>query len=272
MLLQIQPSPILSGLIKHYLYFQTNGKATGNYRLFTDGNPGMVFHFGSPFIQSTSLHQPAILQPANFLYGQIQQYYDMSATGQLRMLAVVLRPYALYRLFAIPAFEWNNLVMPLENLFGRDIQFISEQMAGCTVVTDMIRILETFFLRKSVDLRNTDQFFLEAMDSVYRSQGMVEINQLARKVHISERQLERKFKQFVGLSPKKFCEIVRFHHLLRQLRPDIPQKISSAAYDCGYYDSSHLNSHFRKITGITPLQYRQGKSLLAVNFLRVQVL
>lgn len=239
------------------------------YRLFTDGNPGMVFHFGAPFIQSPSFHQQKLLQPGNFLYGQIQQYNDMSATGPLKMLVIVLRPYALYRLFGVPAFEWNNQVTPLEYLFGRDIQFLSEQMSSCTAVKDMISVLESFFINKTTELKNPDPSFFEAIESVYRCQGAIAINQLTRQVHISERQLERKFKQFVGLSPKRFCEIVRFHHLLGQLRAGSGQKISSVAYDSGYYDSSHLNSYFRKITGITPLQYRQGNSLLAVNFLRV---
>jgi transcriptional regulator GlxA family with amidase domain len=85
---------------------------------------------------------------------------------------------------------------------------------------------------------------------------------------VTERQLERKFSEQVGISPKKFIDTVKFQNYLKQLQklPSV-KDVGILSYACGYYDQAHLNNFFRKHTGITPLQYKANHKLLAINFM-----
>ncbi len=264
--MQIPPSNILSSLIKHYLHLEAGA---GHYRLFTDGNPGIVFNFGDPFLLANSLQGTPSLQSPSFLYGQIHHYSDVMAAGKLKIFVIVLRPCSLYRLLGLPAFEWNNQTIPLGDIFGKETDQLMEQMTFAQDLPMLIRLVENFFLQRLERFSKVDPVILDTLEQVYHQQGSIEIARLLKSVPLSERQLERKFKQFVGFTPKKFCEIVQFHGALNQLQPGKSGSVSSTAYDCGYYDPSHFNGYFRKLTGITPLQYRQKQSLLAVNFLEV---
>lgn len=264
--MQISPSPVLSSLIKHYLYLEAG---TGHYRLFTDGHPGIVFNLGEAFLLTHITPPVSTIQRGHFLYGQQQAFSDLVSNEKLALFVIVLRPCSVYRLLGLPAFECNNQAIPLSTLFDRETVLLSEKIAMATDLAGLVKTVEHFFIQRLAQFKEVDPLFLNTLDHIYLRRGSVEIGQLLQSIPVSERQLERKFKHYVGLSPKKFCEIVQFHSALNHLRSARQDSVASAAYECGYFDPSHLNVYFRKLAGITPLQYRQQSTLLAVNFLEL---
>ncbi|USG67831.1 helix-turn-helix domain-containing protein [Brevibacillus ruminantium] len=55
-----------------------------------------------------------------------------------------------------------------------------------------------------------------ALHCIFVSGGSLRVRALAEQEAVSERQLNRKFGQWIGLSPKKFSEVVRFQSVLGQ--------------------------------------------------------
>jgi methylphosphotriester-DNA--protein-cysteine methyltransferase len=111
---------------------------------------------------------------------------------------------------------------------------------------------------------------MEALHLIYTRRGIITIEELLKKIPVTERQLERKFKEHIGDSPKRFSDIIKFQKFLKLLRSHpSDQKISDAVYDGGYYDQAHLNNYFKKITGVTPVKYKLHQHLLAINFMQL---
>jgi AraC-like DNA-binding protein len=79
---------------------------------------------------------------------------------------------------------------------------------------------------------------------------------LADRAGISSRQLERKFRAVLGLSPQQLLIKVRIHAACLALRQS-GQKLASIGAECGFYDQSSFTEHFRRHLGITPGQYRK---------------
>lgn len=75
---------------------------------------------------------------------------------------------------------------------------------------------------------------------------------VARDLGVSERHLRRVFRDTVGLSPKAFAKLTRFHHALRIARITGPAHWARIAAEAGYYDQAHLIADFRAIAGVTP--------------------
>jgi AraC-like DNA-binding protein len=73
---------------------------------------------------------------------------------------------------------------------------------------------------------------------------------IAEQLGIGERQLERKFKEWVGFGPKKFARLLRFRQALERLH-DAPQNKLNVL-SAGFYDPSHLNKEIKAFTGLTP--------------------
>jgi AraC-like DNA-binding protein len=74
---------------------------------------------------------------------------------------------------------------------------------------------------------------------------------------MSERSLERKFRQHIGISPKLFSRINRFQEAFRLLKNNNYIKLSDIAFDAGYTDQSHFIREFKEFTGFAPYKYQK---------------
>ncbi|MFY1824525.1 helix-turn-helix transcriptional regulator [Myxococcus fulvus] len=78
------------------------------------------------------------------------------------------------------------------------------------------------------------------------------VNDVAGDIGVSERHLRRVFREAVGVGPKAFARVVRFHRALRAALEDEHAHWADIATDAGYYDQAHLIAEFRAFTGLTP--------------------
>lgn len=265
--MQIAPSPYLSHIIKHYLVLEHDDELPLNYRLFSDGNPGMVFYFKTPLMQYAGQHLST--HPTSFVYGQLTQYKDLLCTGKLGMMVVVLQPHGIYMLSRIAAYEFNDSVASLNEVFGKDAIDLEDRVLGAASVQSRIDHIENFLLKKLNKVHNPDKVFISALKLINGQQGNISIAGLLNVLPVTERQLERKFKQFIGLSPKRFADTVKLQHFLKLLQKDPSHtNIADAVYEGGYYDQAHLNNYFKRNIGITPSKYRINSNPLTINFIQ----
>jgi AraC-like DNA-binding protein len=73
------------------------------------------------------------------------------------------------------------------------------------------------------------------------------------KFSLSERSLQRIFREEVGLSPKKIADIVKFENCISLFRSG--KSLTDICYEAGYYDQPHFIKTFKQFTGLTPSQY-----------------
>jgi transcriptional regulator GlxA family with amidase domain len=116
--------------------------------------------------------------------------------------------------------------------------------------------LEAFLLRRLDQSPSLDQTVQSAIAAVRRAQGDISVTALRTDLSLSERQLERTFRQQTGLTPRQFTRLIRFRqvvHLLHQ--PTL--SLTDVAYQAGYYDQAHFIHDFRAFAGLTPRDYRR---------------
>ena len=81
------------------------------------------------------------------------------------------------------------------------------------------------------------------------------MNKLSKQNFTSVRQLERNFKKFIGLSPKEYANIIRFQYALGLIKnSEKKRSLLEIAFECGYYDHSHLTNEIKRNTGLAPSQ------------------
>ncbi|WP_419701870.1 DUF6597 domain-containing transcriptional factor [Mucilaginibacter sp. NFX135] len=265
--MQIPPSPHLSHIIKHYLILENNCTKQVNYRLFSDGNPGMVFYFKTPLIQQTAAQ--ISIHPNSFVYGQLTQYKDLLSTGELNILVVVFQSYGLYALSGIAAVDLNDGLIKLNELFKREGSDLEDQVLNETGIRNKIEHIESFVSKKLAGVQCPDKIITGALKLIDSHKGNISVSQLLNILPITEKQLERRFNHYIGISPKRFTAIMKLQYFLKNLqRQSSDTKIADVAYENGYYDQAHLNNYFKKNIGITPSAYK-ANNLLAINFMQV---
>ena len=96
-----------------------------------------------------------------------------------------------------------------------------------------------------------------AWDQITTSRGAVSVHDLCRETGWSNKHLLARFREQIGVTPKRAARMVRFESTLRRVagatsvagsRPDWAR----LAIECGYADQAHLIREFGEFTGTTP--------------------
>jgi transcriptional regulator GlxA family with amidase domain len=88
------------------------------------------------------------------------------------------------------------------------------------------------------------------------------LEELACKLDLSPRQLERLFKAETGKSPQTFAKHVRLR-TAAWLLTSSDRTVADIASSCGFSDASHLGREFRKQFGVPPVTYRERQAGLS---------
>lgn len=117
----------------------------------------------------------------------------------------------------------------------------------------------TNFLGKNAHILRENIIAEYMLHQIKLTHGNIRIHDLARQLGYSERYINQKFIESLGLSPKTFCKIMRFQYLLNTLHHgwsdhDTGGLINIASHT-GYYDQSHMTKDFNQFTTNTPMQY-----------------
>ena len=139
-----------------------------------------------------------------------------------------------------------------------------------TRLGERVRLLNNFLLQQTSKSKGPDAVIIQAVKLIVQYEGVMTVELLLQTLFVTERTLERKFKQTVGITPKRFIEIVRLNASAKRMqRMNEKQSLAGVAYDSGYFDQSHFIKDFRKFTGFTPQQYHEQVHPLALNFLQL---
>lgn len=81
------------------------------------------------------------------------------------------------------------------------------------------------------------------------------VDELARKLDMSVRQLERLFKEATGSSPQAYAKAIRLR-IAGWMLTHSDKTVSAIASSCGFSDASHMGREFRNAHGLSPGAYR----------------
>ncbi len=88
-----------------------------------------------------------------------------------------------------------------------------------------------------------------------------QVRQLAQLAGTSERQLQRRFREYVGVGPKWVIQRSRLHDAIEQLTgPQHGADLARLALELGYADQAHFIHEFKAAVSVTPAAYRRTDS------------
>ncbi|MBB5323249.1 AraC-like DNA-binding protein [Anoxybacillus tepidamans] len=158
-----------------------------------------------------------------------------------------------------PMKELLEQQIPLFDVMTGDLSIIEEIAAGKNF-DERIRIFKKFLDRTKYEVDYDQKIIDYAIEKIYLSNGVLNINHLSEEIGYSDRYIRKIFEKHIGFSPKQFCQIVKFQNSLDMiLKADNPLLLNSKSLpsDNGYYDQSHFIREFKKFVLLTPKQYKE---------------
>lgn len=125
-------------------------------------------------------------------------------------------------------------------------------LAPCRTPPDAPTALDDWLRRHLAGAAPIDDVARRAVTALIASDGRAPMDQLAAAMRLSLRQVQRRFGDAVGLSPKEFARIRRLRAALSRLLESPRETWGTIAAELGYADQAHLVRDVVKLTGLTP--------------------
>lgn len=151
-----------------------------------------------------------------------------------------------------PASAIAERIVPLEDLWGdAATRRLLDHLADARDTIAAAAVLERAIAERMATSPEDRGHAQLARDAAARLTG-ANVHAVAADLGVSERHLRRIFREAVGVSPKAFARLTRFHRALRAARADADASWATIAAAAGYYDQAHLIAEFRAVAGVTP--------------------
>ena len=125
----------------------------------------------------------------------------------------------------------------------------------------MKTLLDESFIRKYKECNY--ELLEKAIQHTKKNKMDFSVAELALQLSISRQHLNRLFKQHLGVSVKKFHDIVLFRESLNEkVFNDTSQDLTSIAYGFNYYDQSHFIKTYKNLTSYSPkIFFKKGSTI-----------
>jgi len=240
---QYQPAKSLENYVKFFYYFHSD-----------DTRPERILPIGTTEI-TVSLNNG---DRNIYINNPATKAYFVKPKALSNVIGVCLQPWALNKLFNIPQSEITDSKLSLYDILSTPYYKLTEQLNGKTNHHDIIQLMQSYLL--SILDNKGSTLITDAISFIDQKNGAVDIDTLYKRYHISERRLQQIFNTAVGMSPKKYCQLKRFHHTISQLNSNL--NLTDLALSSGYYDQSHFIHEFKSFAGINPGGFLKEKNTL----------
>ncbi|ALA44666.1 AraC family transcriptional regulator [Paenibacillus peoriae] len=176
------------------------------------------------------------------------------AGSEARIFAVRFFPGGAHYFHGMPTHLFTGGNYRLEDLWPESIAVIGERIMEAQNFNERVRIMDEYLNQLLLRRRTSDcDLMKNLLHRIFVSAGSVGVKELAECEAISERQLNRKFGQWIGISPKKFSEVVRFQSVLHSIQSGGDLDWTELALKHSFFDQAHLIRDFRRFYGDSPL-------------------
>jgi AraC-like DNA-binding protein len=248
------PRPPLDGLIDDLYYLEGEPPYP---RLTLPPMPAafLIVNLGAPF----RIRAGTDIEAAEYADGVVvttpTRALEFGYPPGTRSVGVHFKPWGPAPFLPMPASELCNRPVTLEDVWGRPtVAELRDQLATAAGPHEMLSLLEDQLMRLVCEtaglglVRHTSSVIAAAT-------GAVAIGDLSVAAGVSSTHLAQRFKEVVGVTPKRLARTYRFAATVLAIDPAGPVDWLELAGRAGYYDQAHFGHDFRAFTGLTPTRY-----------------
>ncbi|KPM47660.1 helix-turn-helix domain-containing protein [Jiulongibacter sediminis] len=158
-----------------------------------------------------------------------------------------------YRLSLIKMSETINNCLHPTICFGKSVSKLEREVFMAKSQEERIEKITSFFTDYLTFVTiDSDPVFEDIIRYIDELNGACVIGELPSLFSISASTIERKFRKNMGLTPKKYCSLLRFQKQFLSGQKSFRSYNSGSSFN--YYDQAHFIKEVSKFSGLTPGQ------------------
>jgi AraC-like DNA-binding protein len=248
------PRSPLDGLI-HDLYYLEGASPYDRLTLPPAPTALLIVNLGAPF----RIRGGTEIETAEYADGCVvtmpTRAWEFGYPPFTRSVGVHFKPWGLAPFLPMPAAELCDRPATVEQVWGRAaIDELRDRLAAASGPNEMLTLLEEELRQRWGDATGLG-LVRHTSSVIAATSGAVAIGDLREAAGVSSTHLAQRFKELVGVTPKRLARTYRFTDTVFSINPAEPIDWAAVACDAGYFDQAHFGHEFREFTGLTPTEY-----------------
>jgi len=222
-------------------------------RIAGDGCPELIVHILTPYeeVLPAGCGQPAVI-----FAGQLTRPLTLRSAWPVAMAGVRFEPDGARGFFGAPMSEAADKRLNLLDVHGSRADALLAQ----------VRTAESWDARLAVAEDYVEGILSErgaSIDPAVRTAlKALSRDEAATACGVSERQMQRRFKDCIGIPPRALRSVLRFRRVFDAIEREGADWTTSAL-DAGYFDQPQMARDFRRYLGCTAREWARQKTGLA---------
>jgi AraC-like DNA-binding protein len=200
-----------------------------------------------------------VTHPTAAVFGPLShRIADIRCSGHYRAFNILFKGTGYHRLFGISPAELADRVSDARDVMGRAESIVHEQLCAARSAEAMAEVVDRYLLAKLTD--GDLHPIHRVVEHLVASQGCANLCELSQRSGLSARQIERKFLEQIGITPKRYARLARFRNAARLKAENAALTWTDVSQATGFYDHNHLVKDFRELVDATPSDYLRSIS------------
>ncbi|MGB8193579.1 MAG: helix-turn-helix domain-containing protein [Chitinophagaceae bacterium] len=147
---------------------------------------------------------------------------------------------------------WNLLLHLVEKYTNRELAILASKFFAI----EIDRKSQSPFIMFTGQKKHEDEPIKEAQEYIEKNvTEKISVEELATRFAIGRRHFERRFKKATNNTPVEYIQRVKIEAAKKQLE-NSRKNINEVMYEVGYSDNKSFRTIFKKITGLSPIDYK----------------
>ncbi|GGI44776.1 AraC-like DNA-binding protein [Agromyces flavus] len=248
------PGPPLDGLIND-LYYLEGAPPYARFTLPAAPAPLLIVNLGAPFLIRADTDGEAVDFADGCAVATPTRAWEFGYPTPTRSVGVHFRPWGLAPFLPISAAKLCDRPATVEQIWGGPaVAALRDRLTSAGTPDEMLRLLEQELVRRLRAIDGLD-IVRQLGAAILETGGAGPISDLGVASRASSTYLAKRFKEVIGVTPKRLARSCRFTATVLALDVARPIDWGDIAARAGYFDQSHFVHEFREFTGLTPTRY-----------------
>jgi AraC-like DNA-binding protein len=201
------------------------------------------------------------IERSSFVAGLYDTWVAVDSAPTSCALQVNFTPLGAHLVLQCPMADVAGASIDVGDALGvAGVQLI-EQLGNLTTWRERFALVDRFLVTRVRRGSRAPAAVEWAWRELCAHHGDLRIAALCTQTGWSPKRMIAAFREHVGLPPKVVARILRFEHLVAQLRGPNADAWSARALESGFFDQSHLIRDFNEFAGCTPGAYLRERDV-----------
>lgn len=238
----------LANFVELFWSYEGFAPSYASERVLPTGTVSLIFHLDSASVK---------------VFGPHSTFFTLDTSRPASLIGVHFRPGGAFQVLGLPTSEVHNVVVSLDDLWGKAVHDLHERLLEVQGMTNKFRVLEGFLLTRTTKLLTKETLSPHAaVAHALRAFDLhlpPSVTTVTEELGLSSRRFSQVFAREVGLTPKLYARVRRFQKVLGLLG-DPRIDWADVALACGYFDQAHFIHDFHTFAGLNPTTYISSRT------------